>query len=177
MVKLVFILFVIFSLISCGLIGIFPRENLRIKRTDQSASIEKLNLKVDGFYSYQSGPNEPFFKSFFYLFRNGVCFVSGYSASTGESKKNAEGLYFKQSTLPQNAPTGWGIYEIKKDSIYIEYWRIKSGDIVYIRAPWKGRIVNGKSIHMERERGVGVDTLFYFTPLNNKPDSTNRFIK
>lgn len=172
MVKIGFVIFIVFFLYSCSLIGVFPRERLHIRRSDQSANIEDLKLRVDGMYIFDEALDIGFSRSFFYLFRDGVCYVAG------KYKKNAEDVYLYQKQLPQDAPLGWGLYHIKNDSIYIEYWTIIKDNVQYNRAAWKGRIVDNETIVIEKGWTLKDDeTVFHFNPLKNKPDSTNRFIK
>lgn len=63
-----------------------------------------MNLKIDGVYIFDKGVDEKYTRTFFYLFRNGVCFVAGYGATTEESKKKTEDIFFNQGKLTQMAP-------------------------------------------------------------------------
>lgn len=177
MVKFSFLLIVIFLFVGCALIGVFPRERLRINRTDQNEAIDRLKLNVDGIFKNDYSINESFHRSFIYLFRNGVCYLGGYITINEERKKFAEETFIKRKTLPQVSPMNWGTFEIKNDSIFIEYWTILRDDIEYNRESWKGIIIDENTIRMEKGWRLGENPHFYFTPLKNKPDSTNRFIK
>lgn len=177
MVKVVSGIFIVVLICSCGLTGFFQKERLRLKRVDQSTAIENLKLNIDGIYVYDQVHSWGFSRSFFYLFKNGICYVAGYSANNEHQKKNAEDIFINQSILPQDAPLNWGVYHIKNDSIYLEYWTIIKDNMQYNRVRWKGRIVDNETIVIERGWTLKDETVFHFQALKHKPDSTNKFIK
>jgi len=176
MFKFSLIVAFIILLNSCALMGIFLRDNLHIKKVDQTSSINKINLKVDGVFVFDQEMNTYFTRNFLFLFRNGTCYYWGYGASNEEEKKYAEKLYFEQNNLPQSSPIGWGIYKIVSDSLHIEYWSSGFGT-KYARNSLKGKVLNENTIQMDINKRELISAIFIYQPLKIKPDSTNRFVK
>ena len=146
-------------------------EKLTIKRVDYTGN----ELRTDGYYYiYLSETN---ITAVIFLYRNGVSLeCSGYrSINLDEIEKKIKEKKF----LPK---THWGVFIVSEDTIQYERW-IESTGFTACLYREKGYIVNDSTIHFtenflsEKNKTSSIDEVWHFKQFDNKPDSTNKYIK
>lgn len=169
---------------SCGLLGIYPRDRLSIKKSDQREVLMKHGLKIDGAYITKFHTKDTIFHHFIILYQDGMVFKSYVVYPDLDVMINAldslKNLSYVDKDIPivsMDMPQQFGLYEITNDDIYMEVWSDHSYTFslnAYGIQKIKGKILDGSTIVLfinDKER------IYNFYPLKNKPDSTNRFIK
>jgi len=163
--KLILALFIPFFY-SC--IETLPDEELTMIRTPYNGK----EIRLDGYYSglnYQSGNTTYIQYMFFYS--NGIMYTSfGYDSNIKDIDKIVS-LMDKDRNIKRH----WAIFQVKKDTITIQGWRLR--DYVYQNYAYNYRykIINDTTLFYENS--LGVTTKFYFKKYSPKLDSTNVFIK
>jgi hypothetical protein len=157
---------------SCSVL--FPDDNLTFKRVDYNGN----ELRMDGYYyCYFEKTN---ITVIYFLFRNGVIrSIGGYSRYNEDNREQEMISYYDRST----PKTDWGVFIIDGNKIQYEKW---------IEAPSGVRAsINRRSGYIENDTtfritesyysGTGetkqVDEVWHFKQFDNKPDSTNVYIK
>lgn len=139
-------------------------------------------LDIDGVYLSETNKEDPreYACSVILLYRNSVMLRGLVFKS--DLKNNFEGTIDRFANLMQDSKTGFGVYDISKDEVYMEFWSPSSGGPLKTTIN-KGKIVDNKSFtitYMKSNYGSperSVDAHYKFYPLKHKPDSTNRFIR
>ena len=130
-------------------------------------------LRIDGYYYNNIGSlNVHFF------YRNGIVRYGGGGYKDFEEFEKC----VRNSNIPGNSITDWGVFLINSSDIKFERWYSSSGGgaPAYIR---EGKILNDTSFHITvsyRSNGSErreIDELYHFREFSPKPDSTNNFIK
>lgn len=139
-------------------------------------------LDIDGVFVSETNKEDAkeYVCSVILLYRNSVMLHGLVFKS--DLKNNFEGTIDRFANLMQDSKTGFGVYDISNDEIYMEFWEPSSGgplktviNKARIIDKRNFRITYSKSNYGGRERTV--DELYKFYPLKHKPDSTNRFIR
>lgn len=159
---------------SCALLGIFPRERLRLEKKDQIENIERIGFKINGVYI---GEHEDGARAFFILFSDGSCYLNRRTTISLDALLYSSALDEEVRFSSQDSPIGWGLYNIENNAIDITFWSVVLSTIEYNRVEWRAEIMNNETVIFEKGWGIDDKTIFNFHPLKNKPDSTNRFIK
>ncbi len=138
-------------------------------------------LDIDGVYLSETNKEDPreIACSVIFLYRNSVMVTGGVYKS--DLKNNFDGTMEKFASLAREK-TDFGVYDISKGEIYMEFWEPSSGGPLKTTIN-KARIIDKrnfiitymKSNYKGAERLV--DELYKFYPVKHKPDSTNNFIR
>lgn len=153
---------------------LFPDD----KPTIQQKQYEGDNLRIDGFYCYDTEDDyDP--TNIIVLYRNGV--VLG---PAGTIYSNVDDTY---NNLIENKEQGyyvdiidwWGLFEIEDSIIRLEYYLPSMyGHHTYLM---QGTILNDTTFHMtkgkhsDKSNYETIDYLYGFHKTDAKPDSTNNF--
>ena len=174
-ITIILVIFGCYSIQSCAVLGVFPRERLRIDKINQIKNIDRVGLKVDGVYiGEHTDDRKNGVKSFFILYNDGLCyFIVNWSDVSAESIVS----YLENNSLSNDSPIGWGVFDIHSNTIHIANWQVMKSTIEYNRLTLNGKILDSETTVIEKGWGFENETAFHFYPLKNKPDSTNRFIK
>jgi len=159
-------------LISCSDL-LFPDENLTIKRSDYTGN----ELRIDGYYHLFNEKNN--ITVVYYFYRNGVILLGG-SFSGNDLNEIEKKLVNTQA----KSKTNWGVFLIENNTIKYEKWIGSSSSTpkAYLFSS-KGYILNDTTIHLieeyysERKETRAINEIWRFKQFNNKPDSTNVYIK
>jgi hypothetical protein len=163
-------------LISCCS-TLFPDEKLTMQREDYKGN----ELSIDGYYHRQEVTETNSRTMVMFLYRNGIVLSCG-SFSTIDLNCVEEDMPNRYNLLKKNK-NGWGIFSINENLIQIEQWvESPSGAnlSIYRRS---GYIENDATIHFTESYYSGrnetkqIDEVWHFKQFDNKPDSTNVYIK
>jgi len=146
-------------------------EKLTIKRVDYTGN----KLRTDGYYyAYFS---ETDISAVMFLYKNGVSLTrGGYSSNILDE--------IEKRIIKQNfeTKTRWGVFIVNGDTIQHERWAESTGFRACLYRK-KGIIVNDSTIHFtegfisETNNSHSIDEVWHFKQFDNKPDSTNKYIK
>ena len=150
---------------------LFPDEKLTIKKRDYIGS----ELRTDGYYYCYF--NQTDITAILFLYRNGVALVSsGYlSCSLDSIERRIINENF-------NRKSDWGVFVVDGNIIQWERW-IGSLRPNARLSRKTGKIISDTTIHFtkiyssEYETTCSIDEFWHFKQFDNKPDSTNNFIK
>jgi hypothetical protein len=152
---------------------LFPDEKLSIQRKDYNGN----ELRIDGYYYCYFEKTD--ITVIYFLFRNGIVRCTGGYSSYNEDNREQEMIsYYGKSTK-----TDWGVFVINENKIQYEKWiESPSGAnaSIYRRS---GYIENDTTIHFTESYYSGrnetkkIDEVWHFKQFDNKPDSTNVYIK
>lgn len=164
-------------LLSCEIFNCDDLE-LTLSRVELSDTL----LRLDGFY--YGNPESDWENTVSYetlvLYRNGILLRSGHVEF---SKMDSYIESFCGTDVLQKTKNVWGIINIEGDSIILEHWKPAPCSLpVLLRS---GKIVDEKTFvlsKMIRRDSQGttesdINQTFQFRSLENKPDSTNVFVK
>ena len=147
-------------------------EKLTIPRTDYFGN----EIRTDGYYYCVIDDGCIAFQ-FFY--RNGTV-IRAFSYS---DMNEAEAEMIKYISKNRNEKRTWGVFLIEGDRIEYETWeRAFTGHSLIMRRDY-GIIENDTTIHYtksydsETKKTYGYNYVYHFKQFDNKPDSTNTFIK
>ena len=144
-------------------------EKLTIKRVDYTGN----ELRTNGYYfTYYSETTAVMF-----LYRNGVVLTCG-----GYSSKNLDEI--EKNIIKQNFKTkiDWGVFMVNADTIQHETWIGSTGFWACLYRS-RGYVVNDSTFHFtedflsETNKTSAIDEVWHFKQFDNKPDSTNKYIK
>jgi hypothetical protein len=156
-----------------GCSTIFPDDNLTLKRVDYKGN----ELRIDGYYYCYFEKTD--ITVIYFLFRNGIIRnTGGYSRYNEDNREQEMVSYYGKSTK-----TDWGVFVIDGNKIQYEKWiEAPSGVRASINRR-SGYIENDTTFHITESyySGTGetkqVDEVWHFKQFDNKPDSTNVYIK
>jgi len=146
-------------------------EKLTLKRADYTGNA----LRTDGYYHAYFCETD--ISAVMFLYRNGVSLTRG-----GYSMHILDEI--EERIIKQNfeTKTRWGVFIVNGDTIQHERWAESTGfrSCLYRK---KGYIVNDSTIHFiedflsETKKTYSIDEVWHFKQFDNKPDSTNKYIK
>lgn len=157
--------------------GLCKDDELSIPRENYSGS----QLKVAGYYF-----GEPYSDNkvrIYYLYRNGVFF--NLNPEPIENAKNGTIRVNIQNSNAKEVKWTWGTFKISGNTIEIERWKANSNGCettIYE----KGEIKNDSTFEIKQreyrdngkvEKLENPNSIFYFRPLSQKPDSTNKYVQ
>lgn len=168
-----FILILSISIISCS-------DDSDKELTLQKAPYYGSELKIDGFFYHQREETDRYHIIFFYS--NGVL-LYGYDQKE-DNLSNVEDL-IKNGIYHDASDTHhlWGIFEINNDNLIFERWTPSPWPSNPQPAKYYCKIINDTtfkiySSEMSYEGNPDVENDTYkFRKFDNKPDSTNNFIR
>ena len=163
---LVGILIILFSCCST----LFSDDELTLQRTDYTGN----ELRTDGYY-YVFGPNNN--TAIYFLYRNGVILTVG-----GFLTQNLDSIEKRIIDKDIGSKDHWGVFIVNNNFIQYERWAGSTGFSAGLYK-CKGNILNNTTIHFiesynsRTDNTNSIDEIWYFKQFDNKPDSTNNFIK
>ncbi len=153
---------------------LFPDEKLTLQRKNYTGN----ELRTDGYYYTQFGD---IYKIYFF-YSNGILFSGGdvYKNNISEYEQRYKDGSFGLSK--KNNKLYWGLFQIKDNKVKVEKWYPSSGGGMpaYLHS---GEILNDttfvitKSVHPKTGKEKELNEVYHFKQFDNKPDSTNNFIK
>lgn len=172
--------FVLLLVSSCFCESLWERIFPDDKTTLEQGKYEGENLRIDGFYCYDSKEDDDY-TQIFVLYRNGV--IMG---PCGTKDSNVEDEYYE---LIEEKDQGyfvdiidwWGLFEIEDSIIRLEYYLPSMySHHTYLM---QGTILNDTTFHMtkgkqsDKSNYETIDYLYRFHKADAKPDSTNKFFR
>ena len=153
---------------------LFPIDKLSLQKMDYNGN----ELRTDGYYYCYY--EETDITSIYFLFRNGIIRDAGSYSRYNENNREQEMVSYYNRFSPI---TDWGIFIIDSSKIQIEQW-IESPSGVYTSTIKRsGYIEDDTTFHIvesyysETKKTKQIDEVWHFKQLDNKPDSTNVYIK
>ena len=178
--KRIYLFISVFALLSgiflCSCDKLFPDDKLTLKRVDYNGN----ELKTDGYYYHQSGNGGYRYTSVLFLYRNGVILSCGAFPTTDLNIVEKE---FPNKYDGGNSKYGWGLFLIARKNIEYERWTEAPSGIKYAVNKRSGYIENDMTFHITESYNSGtketeqVNEVWHFKQFDNKPDSTNVYIK
>jgi hypothetical protein len=177
--KIIMKTMILIILIGCLFIGLsccstlFPDEKLTLQRIDYNGN----ELRTDGYYYCYFA--ETGITVVIFLYKNGII-LSPYASSTqdlGFIEQEMVKYYGKYHK------TDWGVFVIDSDAIQYERWTESPSGVTACVYRKKGYIENDITFHITESYYSGrnetkqIDEVWHFKQFENKPDSTNNYIK
>lgn len=172
-VLVMLVLGLIISISCCR--GMFTDEELTLQREVYIGN----ELKIDGYYYYIVPESNRTVIWFFY--RNGVVLHGGTYMSVDFDEIEAEMVRWYSEK--RKIKGSWGVFLIDGDKIQIETWAEAPNGVSLATFRRSGNIINDTTIHITetyysgRNETKQVDKVWHYKQFDNKPDSTNTFIK
>jgi hypothetical protein len=148
-----------------------PDEKLSMQRIDYVGN----ELRIDGYYySYAQNGNTT---AIYFLYKNGIILSLG-----GYLTQDLDNIEKKIPNKDFKSKDHWGVFIVNKNTIQYEKWVGSTG---FSACLYKctGYIENDTTIHFtesyysERNETKQIDEVWHFKQFDNKPDSTNVYIK
>jgi hypothetical protein len=168
---------IIQCLLLCSCNRIYPDEKLTIQRRDYNGN----EIRTDGYYysNYSNSAGNHIAFLFFYI--NGTVLYAGSSSYSNMNAAEAEML----NNISENKKekSNWGVFIIDGNRVEHERWQQSFIGYSYIIRRDYGIIENDTTIHFiesynsETKETFVNDFVYHFRQFDNKPDSTNNFIK
>jgi len=156
----------------CG--TLFSDEKLSMQREDYYGN----ELRIDGYYYCYFEKTD--ITVVYFLFRNGVIrHAGGYSRYIEDNREQEMVSYYGKST----SKTDWGVFIINGNKIEYEKWVEAPSGVRATINRRAGYIENDTIFHITESYNSGtgetkqVNEIWHFKQFDNKPDSTNVFIK
>ena len=153
---------------------IFPDEKLSMQRKDYNGN----ELRIDGYYYCYFEKTD--ITVIYFLFRNGIIrHAGGYSRYFEDNREQEMVSYYSKST----SKTDWGVYVINGNQIQYEKWIEAPSGVRAAINRRSGYIENDTTFHITESYNSGtgetkqINEIWRFKQFNNKPDSTNVYIK
>jgi len=151
---------------------LFPDEKLSIQRLDYNGN----ELRTDGYYYYFSLNNTVVY----FLYKNGIILCAASYSSTDLNTVESEMI--KVYPDYKKYKDGWGVFLVNGNKINYEIWNTSTGySLPVIKC--NGIIENDTTFRItetyfsdSKKTDYG-ETVFHFKQFDNKPDSTNNYIK
>ena len=161
----------IIVVLACSCSGIFE-EKLSMKRVNYDGN----ELRTDGYYYYLNNGNVSTQVRF--LYKNGVGLCANSYASHDLNSVEHEMVMYYPNTIKRKE--NWGLFMISGSTIEIEEWTIEIPRRVTV-AKSMGYIENDTTFRLTEHYFSGIKYTYserwHFKQFDNKPDSTNNFIK
>jgi hypothetical protein len=153
---------------------LFPDEKLTIQRVDYNGN----ELKTDGYYYCYF--EETDITVICFLFRNGIirC-MGGYSRYNEDNREQEMVSYYNRRTIKSD----WGVFVINGNKIQWEQWVESPSGVSASINRCSGDIENDTTVHFTESYYSGrnetkqINEVWHFKQFDNKPDSTNVYIK
>lgn len=148
-------------------------EKLSLQRADYQGE----ELRLDGYYYYNTKNNNTVV---YFLYKNGVALcASSYSSQNLDTvEKEMVGIYSEI----RKRKAGWGVFLVSENKIELEIWNASTGGglptikhIGFIENDTTFRIT--ETYCSDIKRSDYKEIVFRFKQFDNKPDSTNVYIK
>ena len=158
-------------LVSCNILH--PDEKLTLQRKDYAGN----ELRIDGYYYYfVQGVDRTVVR---FLYKNGIVLWGGTYGITNINEVESEmlGLYSTVRKMKES----WGVFLVEDDKIQYETWAEAPDGVCLATRKYFGYIENDTTIHITESyysgRNETRNEIWHFKQFDNKPDSTNKFIK
>ena len=151
---------------------LFPDEKLTLQRRDYTGN----ELRTDGYYYYYTKNNST---AIYFLYRNGVILLAGVFSSYNLDNIEKEMIKYYGKYIK----TDWGVFVIEGNSIQYEKWVEGLSGLIAAINRCSGYIENDTTIHFAesyysgRKETKQINEVWHFKQFDNKPDSTNVYIK
>jgi len=155
---------------------LFPDEKLTMQKKPYTGN----ELRTDGYYyHFVKGYNRTVV---YFLYRNGIILWGGTYSTINIDEIETEMI--KLYSEIKKTKDSWGVFIVNGDTIQYEKWvgSATSRPNTYRYICW-GKIENDTTIRFtkeyvsERDETRSIDKVWHFKQFDNKPDSTNNFIK
>ena len=153
---------------------LFRDEKLTIQRTDYNGN----ELRFDGYYYCYY--EETDVTVVYFLFRNGIIRGAGGYTRFNENNREQEMISYYNKFSPK---TDWGVFIIDEKKILFEKWVESPSGVSASVNRKSGYIENDTTFHITESYYSGtketkqVNEIYHFKQFDNKPDSTNNYIK
>ncbi|GHT47562.1 hypothetical protein AGMMS49965_25660 [Bacteroidia bacterium] len=148
-----------------------------MKRIDYSGN----ELRTDGYY-YRQVEGKTYRRTIvMFLFKNGIVLEAG-SFSTHDLSKVEEKMVGDYKYL-YKYKSGWGLFSVDLNAFQYEEWAESPSGASLSTYKYFGYIENDTTIHITESYYSGknetkqIDEVWHFKQFDNKPDSTNVYIK
>ena len=175
MIILLFILTGIFIMFFSCCNSLFSDEELTLQRTDYTGN----ELRIDGYYYYfVKGTNRTVI---YFLYRNGVALWGGTYATTNLNEIEMKMIELYSGIRKMKG--SWGVFIVDDNKIQHEEWVEAPSGVRLAIFRRSGYIENDTTIHFTesfysgRNETKPINQIWHFKQFDNKPDSTNSFIK
>ena len=176
MKKIILIILVVGLIVSVSCCrGMFTDEELTLQRKVYIGN----ELKIDGYYYYIVPESNRTVIWFFY--RNGVVLHGGTYGSMDFDE--IETIMVERYSQLKKLKSSWGVLLIDGDKIQLERWAEAPNGVSLATFRYSGNIINDTTIHITetyysgRNETKQIDEVWHYKQFDNKPDSTNTFIK
>lgn len=176
MKKIILIILVVGLIISISCCrGMFTDEELTLQRKVYTGN----ELKIDGYYYYIVPESNRTVIWFFY--RNGVVLHGGTYMSVDFDE--IETIMVERYSQLKKLKSSWGVFLVDGDKIQLERWAEAPNGVSLATFRYSGNIINDTTIHITetyysgRNETKQIDEVWHYKQFDNKPDSTNTFIK
>jgi hypothetical protein len=155
---------------------LFPDEKLTMQREDYIGS----ELRIDGYYYTQTGSVKDSVTAVIFLFRNGITVTCGAFLTTDLNVVDEE-LPNRYKWVTDKL--SFGIFLIRGNEILMEGWNTAGGGMRLPIVRDKGYIENDttfcitESYYSDIKETHYGNRVWHFKQFDNKPDSTNNYIK
>jgi hypothetical protein len=155
---------------------LFPDGKLSMQRKDYIGK----ELRTDGYYFREDSTSSRLI--IYFLFNNGILLYGGTPKISEIEQREHEFANGEWHHSKINDKASWGIFYIEGKSIKIEKWEPSTGIglPIYIR---EGSILNDTTFHItfgyssDGSNKREMNEIYHFKQFDNKPDSTNVYIK
>jgi hypothetical protein len=162
------------SILMSGCSILFPDDNLTLKRGDYNGN----ELRTDGYYYCYFEKTD--ITVIYFLFRNGIIRCAGaYSRYNEDNREQEMVSYYNRKTIKSD----WGVFVINENKIQFEKWVESPSGVSASINRCSGYIENDTTIHFKESYYSGrnetkqINEVWHFKQFDNKPDSTNVYIK
>ena len=176
MKKIILIILVVGLIVSVSCCReMFTDEELTLRREVYTGN----ELKIDGYYYYIVPESNRTVIWFFY--RNGVVLHGGTYGSMDFDE--IETIMVERYSQLKKLKSSWGVFLIDGDKIQLERWAEAPNGVSLATFRYSGNIINDTTIHFTetyysgRNETKQIDEVWHYKQFDNKPDSTNAFIK
>lgn len=176
MKKIILIILVVGLIVSVSCCrGMFTDEELTLQREVYIGN----ELKIDGYYYYIVPESNRTVIWFFY--RNGVVLHGGTYGSMDFDE--IETIMVERYSQLKKLKSSWGVFLVDGDKIQLERWAEAPNGVSLATFRYSGNIINDTTIHITetyysgRNETKQIDEVWHYKQFDNKPDSTNTFIK
>ncbi|MDR1897735.1 MAG: hypothetical protein LBR10_13185 [Prevotellaceae bacterium] len=173
MIKIKFLIFIV--IISCFYCcdKLFPDEKLSLQRIDYKGN----ELQTNGYYYCYFAQTDV--TAIYFLYRNGIIrYIGGYSRYNEDNREQEIIKYYNKSVK-----TDWGVFVVDANSIQYETWEARPSGVSACIRRRSGYIENDttfcitESYYSGRNETKQVNEIYHFKQFENKPDSTNIYVK
>ncbi len=152
---------------------IFPDEDLSMTRVDYNGD----QLRIDGYYYYQH--ENPMSTLVLFLYRNGA--IISTRAYPSHDLKVVEKEMLSEYDKIRNEKIRWGVFMIIENKIECEKWVLPT-EVTSVKKMY-GNIENDTTFHITKifhaynKKTYDTNEIWRFKQFENKPDSSNNYIR